>query len=97
MLRAGCTLLQLANTGRAAARPGGGWRGGGEEGYDEGGCQGDGVRPGVRGVDVSDRYSAKSAGRAETARLCIYGWSIAGSGCCDYAQSTRWNIRIDAG
>lgn len=71
MLRAGCTLLQLANTGRAAARPEGGWRGGGEEGYDEGGCQGGGVRPGVRGVDVSDRYSAKSAGRAETARLCV--------------------------
>lgn len=26
---------------------------------------------GKRGVDVSDRYSAKSAGRAETARLCV--------------------------
>jgi len=23
------------------------------------------------GIDVSDRYSAKSAGRAETARLCV--------------------------
>lgn len=28
-------------------------------------------RPGTGGVDVSDRYSAKSAGRAETARLCV--------------------------
>lgn len=30
------------------------------------------------------------------AAVCIYGWSIARSGCCDYAQSTRWDIRIDA-
>lgn len=41
------------------------------EGYDEGGYQGDREGLGERGTDVSDRYSAKSAGRTETARLCV--------------------------
>lgn len=49
---------------------------GGGEGYDKGGCQGDRVKipgngKGTGGLDVSDRYSAKSAGRTETARLCV--------------------------